>query len=154
MNRRSFLKALAGGAVALTAGGIALLEAEPIRTYFLPPRCGWNAGSWELACATDALAALNRMLAERAPWAFATARVGLATAPTGDWIDGALARRARLTERVDKLARGWTGYSMRRMEGMKGQFITVHGGRAEGMPSMQIANHTLRTLGFHPEGIT
>jgi hypothetical protein len=128
VNRRSFLKALAGGAVALTAGGIALLEAEPIRTYFMPPRCGWNAGSWELACAQEALESLNRTLMSRAPWAFSAITVDA----HHDWVNNSMARRARLIERVDKLARGWTGYSVRRMQGPRGQLVTIHGGRSVG----------------------
>lgn len=44
MNRRGFLKALAGAAIAVSAGGIALLEEElwePSKTIVLPPSGGW-----------------------------------------------------------------------------------------------------------------
>jgi hypothetical protein len=42
MNRRHFLRAI-GAAVAVTAGGIELLElAVPKRTFFLPPAVGWS----------------------------------------------------------------------------------------------------------------
>lgn len=48
MNRRKFFKALGStaGAVALSAGGIALLEQEiwqPTKAIFLPPKGGWIA---------------------------------------------------------------------------------------------------------------
>lgn len=56
MNRRQFFKALGStaGAVALSAGGIALLEQElwqPTKSIFLPPRGGWIARpsqGWEI----------------------------------------------------------------------------------------------------------
>lgn len=136
MNRRSFLKALAGGAVALSTGGIALLEAEPIKTYFLPPRSGWNdgGGSWELACAQEALRILNERL-DHTPY---PANVREVAARRGIEVFNMdshstlqtfamLQRRARLVERVDKLARGWTGYSCRYVETLRGT-VKVHGG--------------------------
>jgi hypothetical protein len=49
MNRRGFLKFLGGSAVALSAGGIALLEQEvwtPTKTIVLPPKGGWVAGTY------------------------------------------------------------------------------------------------------------
>lgn len=49
MNRRGFLKALAGSAVALSAGGIALLEEQlwqPTKTIVLPPKQGWVAADY------------------------------------------------------------------------------------------------------------
>lgn len=130
MNRRGFLKALAGGAVALSAGGIALIEAEPIqRAYFLPPRGGWHAGSWELACAQEALRIVN----ERIQGSVAEARfdfVALGSCVIDLARMQSLAdRRARLIERVDKLARGWTGYSASYRTLDSGQVIKVHGGR-------------------------
>jgi anaerobic selenocysteine-containing dehydrogenase len=132
VSRRSFLKAIAGGALALSAGGIALLDAEPIvRTYFLPPRCGWNAGSWELACATEAL----RIVSERLgipvshPLAAPIQIEGHAS-----WnmkqIESLHARRARLIERVDKLARGWTPTRTVQLCHL-GQ-VVIHGGRSRG----------------------
>lgn len=47
MNRRGFFKLLGGAAVAVSAGGIALLEQElwePIKTIVLPPVGGWVSG--------------------------------------------------------------------------------------------------------------
>lgn len=136
VSRRSFLKALAGGAVALSAGGIALLEAEPIiRTYFLPPRCGWNAGSWELACATEALRIVNDKLGMRTVGETNSGQSMFIVVTPADQrqIDSLLARRARLVERVDKLARGWTPhYSSRTLYAADGKpFSTrIHGGRS------------------------
>lgn len=49
MNRRGFFKALAGAAVTLSAGGIALLEEElwqPTKTIMLPPKQGWVAADY------------------------------------------------------------------------------------------------------------
>lgn len=145
MNRRSFLKALAGGAVLMSAGGIALLEAEPIvKTYFLPPRCGWNAGSWELAYATEALRIVTAKLEEftAAPAlvmrADETFSYHVVTSVDQSQIDSLLARRARLVERVDKLARGWTPYyTSRTLYAADGtQFTTrIHGGREDGRRS-------------------
>lgn len=43
MNRRGFLK-LVGAATAVSAGGIALLDTH--KTFFLPPRGGWNGKLW------------------------------------------------------------------------------------------------------------
>jgi hypothetical protein len=56
MNRRQFFKALgsSAGAIALSAGGIALLEQElwqPTKAIFLPPQGGWVArptAGWEI----------------------------------------------------------------------------------------------------------
>ena|ERR1700685_57769 len=45
MNRRGFLK-LAAAATALSAGGIALIETP--KTFFLPPRGGWWAPTFEM----------------------------------------------------------------------------------------------------------
>lgn len=108
MNRRSFLKALAGGAVALSAGGIALLEQEPIeRTYFLPPRGGWsNAASWELVLAQSSLEILNEKLAAFDLFSDGRPKEFDATTPPAA-IYSALARRARAAERVEKLLKGW-----------------------------------------------
>lgn len=139
VSRRSFLKALAGGAVALSAGGIALLEAEPIiRTYFLPPRCGWNAGSWELACATEALRIVNEKLGAYVPGGgerlqLDRSQFELLTGYRQEALDSLLARRSRLVERVDKLARGWTPTRQHRVlyaaDGSRFE-TTIHGGRS------------------------
>jgi hypothetical protein len=111
VSRRGFLQALGGAALTLSAGGIALLDADPIvRTYFLPPRCGWNAGGWELACATEALRIVNAKLDGFVlPTTFPKDYPVLVMPEYGQReLDNLLARRARLVERVDKLARGWT----------------------------------------------
>jgi len=107
VSRRSFLKALGGAALTLSAGGIALLDAEPIvRTYFLPPRCGWNAGSWELACAEEALRIVTGKLRMRS--LADDGKFVVVTSADQRNVESLLSRRARLLERVDKLARGWT----------------------------------------------
>lgn len=49
MNRRDFLKLLGSATVALSAGGIALLEQEvyqPTKTIMLPPKGGWVAAGY------------------------------------------------------------------------------------------------------------
>ena len=108
VSRRGFLQML-GAAVTLSAGGIALLEAEPIRkAYFLPPRCGWNAGTWELACAQEALAALNRRLGVRNTLTDGVVDIQVNPSWLMRDLDDLLARRQRLVKRCDKLARGWT----------------------------------------------
>lgn len=134
MTRRGFLQLL-GAAVTLSAGGIALIDAEPIvKTYFLPPRCGWNAGTWELACASEALRIVNAKLGMRT---IGETRVGqsmfiVVTPADQREIDSLLARRTRLVERVDKLARGWVPYRQHRVlfaaDGTKFE-TTIHGGR-------------------------
>lgn len=137
MNRRSFLKALAGGAVMMSAGGIALLEAEPIvKTYFLPPRCGWNAGSWELALAQEALRIVTDKLCVGAPLLISNpgdppVHFSVVHAFEQQYIDSLLARRARLVERCDKLARGWTPH--RQVYDLpEGRRLVIHGGRSDG----------------------
>lgn len=47
MNRRGFLRGILNSTIALSAGGIALLEPGPIRRYFLPPRGGWRSSDAE-----------------------------------------------------------------------------------------------------------
>lgn len=112
-SRRAFLQALTGGIVALSAGGIALLEASPIeRAYFLPPRCGWNAGSWELLLAQKALTIVGDKLGNRREALLGSGDGYIITA-SDFWIGDSerhkslLASHTRLTERVAKLVRGW-----------------------------------------------
>lgn len=137
MNRRSFLKAMMGGAVALSAGGIALLEAQPVqRTFFLPPRAGWNAGSWELACAQAALAAVLGQvtgLLHDTPYVVAYTDASGRERTPGSCYGALLERRDRLIERVHKLERGWTGYSAIYVPSPDG-IIKIHGGRKPPMP--------------------
>lgn len=156
VTRRALLKALGAGAL-LSAGGIALIEAEPIvRTYFLPPRAGWPLSpyAWEIEIANEALRILNRKLGlmaeSRVPhvegaWtqdgfggefrsgtAYACEQViwvpqrGVANA-----VGPMLERRARLIDRLDKLARGWkparTVTELMRPDGVRQQVI-IHGG--------------------------
>lgn len=146
VSRRTFLKALGGAALAMSAGGIALLDAEPIvRTYFLPPRCGWNAGSMELAFATEALRIVNMKIdgfsvglrvfgppgIDPVPpltMALEQGQYRIITSATQREVDSLLTRRARLVERVDKLARGWKGSHTERYLSNGGSVI-VHGGR-------------------------
>lgn len=135
ISRRSFLKALAGGAVALSAGGIALLDAEPIiRTYFLPPRGGWNAGTWELALAQEALRIVDAKLSDST---FDLTAFGTQTFRSWDQqqIASLIQRRQRLVERCDKLARGWTPTRSHRVlyaaDGTRFETI-IHGGRSRG----------------------
>lgn len=134
VNRRSFLKAL-GGAVALSARGIALFEAEPIvRSYFLPPKGGWlrgERGLWELACAEEALRIVNNRLEAIAPPQITRVRLVVKPLPQLDYqLDSLMLRQRRLIDRVDKLARGWTGYSAKYQTLPDGHTITIHGGRS------------------------
>lgn len=138
LTRRGFLK-LMGAAVTLSAGGIALLEREPIRTFFLPPRGGWPgvAGEWELALAKDALDACMMQLATFGTSAMHikyddVARVVLVTAADERRLASLALRRDRLVERVDKLARGWKGFSARYVPLPDGRTLTIHGGRSSG----------------------
>lgn len=136
VSRRSFLKALAGGAVALSAGGIALLEAEPIvKTYFLPPQCGWNRGSWELVLAEEALRIVSDKLGIETFGHVYNRPLGFQVVTAADraLLESLVARRKRLLERVDKLARGWTPhYSSRTLYAADGKPFTtrIHGGRS------------------------
>ena len=43
MDRRFFLKLVSASGLTLSAGGVALLE--PRKTYFLPPKGGWDNDS-------------------------------------------------------------------------------------------------------------
>lgn len=144
MNRRSFLKALAGGAVALSAGGIALLEAEPIqRTYFLPPAGGWNRGSWDLVLAVEALRIVDERLGMRAPQFKYGLEVCESFIVESRWtphVINLIERRRHLVERVAKLTRGWQPPQTFRN--------TVHGRvRVSGGTSAQVAaGQPLRVL--------
>lgn len=135
LTRRGFFKLL-GAAVTLSAGGIALLEQPPVRTYFLPPRGGWGLGTWELACAEEALRVLNQRLSQRQvgdwPCIDTSARIEVVTSWSQYQLDRMLERHARLTERVDKLARGWRGYSATHHTLPNGSVLTVHGRRSRG----------------------
>jgi hypothetical protein len=110
ISRRSFLQ-LIGAAVTLSAGGIALLDAKPIiKTYFLPPRCGWNAGTWELILAQEALRIVTDKLGMRHATVIESTELYQVEAQSEhqrQQLERLLASRARLVERCDKLARGW-----------------------------------------------
>lgn len=111
MNRRQFLQ-LATAAVTLTAGGIALLDVEPIRrAYFLPPNGGWVGApmrSWELCLAVDALRSVNERLwldpKDRDPRLPAELRVFSSANNVAYW-QRLFDSRVRLIARVDRLAR-------------------------------------------------
>lgn len=138
MTRRGFMQLL-GAAITLSAGGIALIDAKPIiKTYFLPPRCGWNAGTFELACAVEALRIVSEKLemrgqGERIHLDDFAPSYSVITGYRQAEIDSLLARHARLIERVDKLARGWIPTRQHRVryaaDGTKFE-TTIHGGRS------------------------
>ena len=99
-----------GGAVAMSAGSIALLEAEPIeRAYFLPPRGGWaNRASWELVLAEESLRILNEKLGATLSSEHSRGRSFHEFTGTDQLaLYGMLQRRARAVERVEKLLKGW-----------------------------------------------
>lgn len=140
MTRRGFMQLL-GAAITLSAGGIALIDTKPIiKTYFLPPRCGWNAGTFELACAVEALRIVNEKI--EALGAGTLIKFGgpqhgqvsftVQTSHFEREVHSLAARHARLVERVDKLARGWIPTRHHRVlyaaDGTKFE-TTIHGGR-------------------------
>lgn len=129
MNRRGFLKALSAAAV-LSAGGIALIEQEPIRAYFLPPRGGWNSwpdNSFELAAAMAALDVVNARIPG---WAQNDIVVIESSVQHRDAYK-ALQRRAQLETKIAALLRGEPAPGLITREVMSdGNIFTTHGRRS------------------------
>lgn len=143
MNRRSFLQLL-GASVALSAGGIALLEPEPVKavTYFLPPRGGWAAsllGAWELQLAKEALAAVDRRLGGLVDRSVNPPIVVTQTDIHGTVFDvfsqlspdlkRLIERRKQLLAKIDYLAKGGKPAGVRTTDGGAWGPVVVHGGR-------------------------
>jgi hypothetical protein len=145
VNRRGFLQLL-GSTIALSAGGIALLEPEPIKavTYFLPPAGGWAhtlPGAWELALAKEALDVIDRRLS---PYAERIINPPLISGSDGSWgvyqefnpeMERLLARREALVRKIDYLVKGGKPMGVR-----QDGFVRVHGGRSPVPPSVFMRN--------------
>lgn len=133
MNRRGFLQLL-GSTVALTAGGIALLEPEPIKTYFLPPRGGWAAslpGAWELALAKDALDSIDEQLKRSGgliSWDDdGSSKILAYSQRSADRVKRLMDRRVALLAKIDYLAKGGQPKGVQVVDGGVWGPVRVHG---------------------------
>lgn len=135
MNRRGFLQLL-GASVALSAGGIAILEPEPIKTYFLPPQGGWAVtlpGAWELALAKDALDSIDAQLKRSGAlisWDDdGSSKIIAYTQRSADRVGRLMDRKVALLAKIDYLAKGGHPKGVRILEDVGGRGpVRVHGG--------------------------